>query len=73
MVHPAICYLYVFLRLSLREVCLRFDVQVFGPPLNKKSFPVDRPGGIILRLYPAAYFFYFFFKLKYFSHFLSDF
>ena len=33
-----------------------------GPPLNKRSFPVDRPGGIILQL-----------KLKYFSHFSSDF
>ena len=44
------------------------------PPLNKKSFPVHRPGGIILRLYPAAFFFFFFFfKLKYFSYFSSDF
>ena len=29
------------------------------PPLNKKLFPVDRPGGIILQLYPATFFFFF--------------
>ena len=34
--------------------------NLLRPPLNKKSFPVDRPGGIILRLYPAAFFFFFF-------------
>ena len=46
------------------------NISSVRPPLNKKSFPVDRPGGIILRLYPAAFFFFFFFfKLKYFSHF----
>ena len=39
------------------------------------SFPVDRPGEINLRTYPAAFFFFFFFfeKLSFYSHFLSDF
>ena len=40
--------------------CCSLCVQNAGPLLNKKSFPVDRPGGIILRLYPAAFFFFFF-------------
>ena len=49
-------------------------LKLLRPPLNKKSFPVERPGGIILRLYPAVFFcFLFFFKLKYFSHFSFDF
>ena len=56
------------------KVAFRMSLR---PPLNKKSFPVVRLGGIILRLYPAAFFsfsfFFFFFKLNYFSYFSSDF
>ena len=59
---------------TLNVRCNSFSQPQLRPPLNKKSFPVDRPGGIILRLYPAAFFFFFFFeKLKYFSYFSSDF
>ena len=48
--------LAVFLSLCRQETFF-FLMDAIRPHLNKKSFPVERPGGIILRLYPAAFFF----------------
>ena len=55
---------------KLSTLCIR----VPRPYLEIIPFPVDRPGGFILRLYPAAFFFFFFNNFfLYFSHFMSDF
>ena len=46
--------------IRLKSENLHPCATILRPPLNKKSFPVVRPGGIILNLYPAAFFSFFF-------------
>ena len=54
--------IFIFINSLLKNLSHFYNMQLaLRPPLNKKSFPVYRPGEFILWTYPAAFFFFFFF------------